>query len=165
MLRRHSYHAKRYLAMSNLLNNIEHLVERGASFQMVVTGYSMLPLLGYGRDSIILHRTNDDEDIMHRAAMFRMANGRIIVHRVIAIDNGIVTLRGDGNLTQTEQCHRNEIIGVVDKVVRENGKVVSCTTRWWRIRERIWLCQPYFVRRYALAIMRRWLNFKRGKQQ
>ncbi len=148
---------------NSLLNNIENLVEPGASFEMMVTGYSMLPLLGYGRDHIILHRTTEDEDIMHRAAMFRMPNGRIIVHRVKAIDNGIVTLQGDGNIQQTEQCRRDEIIGVVDKVVRESGKVVSCTTRCWRMRERIWLGQPRIVRRYALAIMRRWLNFKRGK--
>ena len=61
--------------MNNLIiDNIEQLVERGESFEMVVTGYSMLPLLGYGRDRIVLHRTTDTEDIMHRAAMFRMAD-------------------------------------------------------------------------------------------
>ena len=58
MLRQHNYHTRRYSEMNNsLLNNIENLVERGASFEMMVTGYSMLPLLGYGRDHIILHRT------------------------------------------------------------------------------------------------------------
>lgn len=149
--------------MNNLIiDNIEQLVERGESFEMVVTGYSMLPLLGYGRDRIILHRTTDTEDIMRRAAMFRMADRRIIVHRVIRIENGVVTLQGDGNLKQTEQCRRSDIIGVVDSVIRQNGRRVSCTSRWWRIRERIWLGQPYIVRRYALAIMRRWLNYKRN---
>lgn len=149
--------------MNNLIiDNIEQLVERGESFEIVVTGYSMLPLLGYGRDRIILHRTTDTEDIMRRAAMFRMADRRIIVHRVIRIENGVVTLQGDGNIQQTEQCRRSDIIGVVDSVIRQNGKRVSCTSRWWRIRERIWLGQPRIVRRYALAIMRRWLNYKRG---
>lgn len=149
--------------MNNLIiDNIEQLVERGESFEMVVTGYSMLPLLGYGRDRIILHRTTDTEDIMRRAAMFRMADRRIIVHRVIRIENGVVTLQGDGNLKQTEQCRRSDIIGVVDNVIRQNGRRVSCTSRWWRIREWIWLGQPYIVRRYALAIMRRWLNYKRN---
>lgn len=149
--------------MNNLIiDNIEQLVDCGESFEMVVTGYSMLPLLGYGRDHIILHRTTDTEDIMHRAAMFRMADRRIIVHRVIRIEDGVVTLQGDGNIQQREQCRRSDIIGVVDSVIRQNGRRVSCTSRWWRIRERIWLGQPRFVRRYALAIMRRWLNYKRG---
>ncbi len=149
--------------MNNLIiDNIEQLVERGESFEMVVTGYSMLPLLGYGRDRIVLHRTTDTEDIMHRAAMFRMADRRIIVHRVIRIEDDMVTLQGDGNIQQREQCRRSEIIGVVDSVIRQNGRRVSCTSRWWRIRERIWLGQPCFIRRYALAIMRRWLNYKRG---
>lgn len=149
--------------MNNLIiDNIEQLVERGESFEMVVTGYSMLPLLGYGRDRIVLHRTTDTEDIMHRAAMFRMADRRIIVHRVIRIEDDMVTLQGDGNIQQREQCRRSEIIGVVDSVIRQNGIRVSCTSRWWRIRERIWLGQPRIVRRYALALMRRWLNYKRG---
>lgn len=149
--------------MNNLIiDNIEQLVERGESFEMVVTGYSMLPLLGYGRDRIVLHRTTDTEDIMHRVVMFRMADRRIIVHRVIRIEDGMVTLQGDGNIQQREQCRRSEIIGVVDSVIRQNGRRVSCTSRWWRIRERIWLGQPRIVRRYALALMRRWLNYKRG---
>lgn len=149
--------------MNNLIiDNIEQLVERGESFEMVVTGYSMLPLLGYGRDRIVLHRTTDTEDIMHRAAMFRMADRRIIVHRVIRIEDDMVTLQGDGNIQQREQCRRSEIIGVVDSVIRQNGRRVSCTSRWWRIRERIWLGQPRIVRRYALALMRRWLNYKRA---
>ena len=95
--------------------------------------------------------------------MFRTTNRRIIVHRVIAIDGDKVTFHGDGNLAQTEECSRKDVIGVVDTVIRQNGKEVSCTTRWWRIRERIWLAQPIIIRRYALAIMRRWLNFKKRR--
>lgn len=143
------------------MDNIEHIVERGESFEMVVTGYSMLPLLGYGHDRIVLHRTTDDEPIINRAAMFRMGGRRIIVHRVINIDDkGIVTLKGDGNLRQTELCRRDEIIGIVDSVIRKSGKHVSCTSRCWRMRERIWLSQPYIIRRFALAVMHRWLDRK-----
>lgn len=146
---------------NNIFDNIESIIEIGASFEMVVTGYSMLPLLGYGRDRIILHRTTSDEDIMGRIAMFRSPSKHIIVHRVIAINGNVVTLQGDGNIYKQEECLRSEIIAVVDYVQRQNGKIVSCTDSCWRRREKIWLGQPLIVRRYALAVMRRWLNFKR----
>jgi hypothetical protein len=146
--------------MNKILDNIELLVPIEQSFEIVVTGYSMLPLLGYGRDTIIVRRTDATESIDNRIAMFRMPNGRITVHRVIEVRDGIVRLKGDGNLYQIEECPREKIIGVVESVKRQSGKVVSCTSRSWHRRERIWLCQPLFVRRYAIAIMRRWLNWK-----
>jgi hypothetical protein len=144
-----------------LTSNIEHIVNPGETFKMVVTGYSMLPLLGYGDDTIILRRTTEDEDIAGRIAMFRASDGHIIVHRIISIKNGVVTLRGDGNIVQCEKCLRSEILGVVECVVRQSGREVSCISLCWRMRERMWLIQPMIVRRYALAIIRRMANLKR----
>ena len=144
-----------------LTSNIEHLVNPGETFKMVVTGYSMLPMLGYGDDTIILRRTADDDDIMGRIAMFRTSDGHIVVHRVIDIEDGIVTLRGDGNIVQCERCARKDILGVVERVERQSGREVSCMSRWWRICEQMWLIQPMIVRRYILAIIRRMANLKR----
>lgn len=170
MLLRHNYREQRYyhsMKQSEYIAklNIEQLVEPGELFKMYVKGYSMLPLLGYGRDEIVLRRTTTEEDIAGRIAMFRTLDGRIIVHRIIDIKDGIVTLRGDGNIEQCERCAREDIIGIVESVVRGNGRTISCTTRWWHTRERIWLGQPKLVRRYALAIMRRWCNFKRRNRE
>ena len=136
--------------MHSVIDNIEEIVEPGQCFNIVVTGYSMLPLLGYGKDSIVVRRTSNDEHIEGRIAMFRGADRHIIVHR-----------QGFGNPYHGEQTPRSTVIGVVESVVRESGKVVSCTTRSWHRRERIWISTPRIVRRYALGIMRRWLNFKR----
>ena len=72
--------------MQKVLDNIENIVEVGGNFRMIVTGYSMLPLLGYGHDHIIVRRTDLSEPIHGRIAMFRTPNRRIIVQRVIEID-------------------------------------------------------------------------------
>lgn len=146
--------------MNRVLDNIEELIAVGECFELRVTGFSMLPLLGYGHDTIIVRRTTATEQIERRVAMFRERDGHIVVHRVLSVKDGIVTLKGDGNIRGTEQCPRERIIGVVERVRRGNGRVVSCTTRWWRMRERLWLWQPLIVRRYALAVMRRWIKFK-----
>ena len=140
--------------------SIEDIVEVGQLFKIVVTGYSMLPLLGLRRDTIILRRIDDNEDISGRIAMFRNEKGHIVVHRVISVDNNMVTLRGDGNLYQVEQSPRTEIIALLESVIRENGKEVSCTSKQWRRKERRWLALPLWMRRYILAILRRWCDFR-----
>ena len=140
--------------------SIEDIVEVGELFKAVVTGYSMLPLLGLRRDTIILRRIDDNEDISGRIAMFRNEKGHIVVHRVISVDNNMVTLRGDGNLYQVEQSPRTEIIALLESVIRENGKEVSCTSKQWRRKERRWLALPLWMRRYILAILRRWCDFR-----
>lgn len=150
--------------MHKVLDNIEHLVAVGESFELHVKGYSMLPMLGYGDDIIIVRRVDTEDSIVGRIAMFRGMRGQIIVHRVLSVENERVVLRGDGNIIQTEECQRGEIIGVVDKVRRESGKVVDCTTPKWRRRERLWLSTPRWVRGKMLGVMRRWLDFKRKKR-
>ena len=145
--------------------DITELLDEGAQFKIVVRGYSMLPLLGLGHDTIILRRVDKSEDISGRIAMFRNNNGRIVVHRIIGINGSIVSLRGDGNLYQVEQCRREEIIAVLESVVRENGKEISCTSSRWRRMERLWLTTPLIVRRYTLAVLRRVADFRNRKRR
>lgn len=154
---------KTFFSEQRVLNNIELLVDVGSDFEIRVTGYSMLPLLGHPGDRIIVRRTDGKEPIEGCIAMFRTENGNIVVHRVISVDNEMVTLRGDGNLTQSEQARREDIIGVVKSVRRRSGEVVECTSRAWRRRERLWLSLPYALRRYSLALLHRWLDYKNKK--
>lgn len=150
--------------MRKVLDNIELLVGVGESFELHVKGYSMLPMLGFGDDVIVVRRVDAEENIVGRIAMFRGSQNQIVVHRVLSVNDGVVVLRGDGNIIQTEECQRGEIIGVVDKVRRESGKIVDCTTPRWRRRERLWLATPRWVRGKMLGVMRRWLDYKRKKR-
>lgn len=150
--------------MHKVLDNIELLVPVGQSFELHVKGYSMLPMLGFGDDVIIVRRVDAEEHIVGRIAMFRGAQNQIIVHRVLSVTDGVVVLRGDGNIVQTEQCQRGEIIGVVDMVRRASGKVVDCTTPRWKRMERLWLAVPRWIRGKMLGAMRRWLDYKRKKR-
>ena len=150
---RHNLFTKIYMDKCNIINNIEHLVDVGKVFEIKVTGYSMLPLLGYDEDKITILRIDENTPILNRIAMFRSKNGQIIVHRIIEVSNELVTLRGDGNIFGYEKCLRKEIIGVVESVIRKNGKEYHCLSQWWLKRERIWLLLPLTIRRYILAII------------
>jgi hypothetical protein len=147
-----------------VLDNIERIVDVGQSFELRVNGYSMLPLLGYAGDTIIVRRVSADESIAGRIAMFRGVKGNIIVHRVLGVDAGTVRLRGDGNIAQIERVQRAEIIGVVESVRRRGGRVVSCSSRWWHLKERLWLAIPLRIRGYLLAMLRRMLDYKYNKR-
>ena len=157
---RHDCRTKQYMKQERLLNNIENLVDVGDCFVLRVLGYSMLPMLGHCSDKIVVRRIGPEHDIMHRIAMFRTPQNKIIVHRVIAVQGDEVVLQGDGNLYEVERCSRAEIVGVVESVRRRGGREISCTTKKWQRRERLWLSQPLFVRRCVLAIMRRWFGLK-----
>jgi hypothetical protein len=150
--------------MHRVLDNIERIVDVGQSFELRVNGYSMLPLLGYAGDTIIVRRVSVDESIAGRIAMFRGVKGNIIVHRVLGVDAGTVRLRGDGNIAQIERVQRADIIGVVESVRRRGGRVVSCSSRWWHLKERLWLAIPLRIRGYLLAMLRRMLDYKYNKR-
>lgn len=145
--------------MSNcLVDRFEEAVDYGECFNIRVDGTSMLPLLGYGRDTIIIRRTRTDEPIEGRIAMYRLGPKHYVTHRVVKVDNDIVTLLGDGRITRDEPVHRDMIVGVVEGVIRKSGRKLSCTSRIWRFREWLWLSQPMFIRRYAIAIIHRWMK-------
>ncbi len=141
------------------VDRFEETVEYGECFKIRVTGHSMLPLLGYGRDTIIIRRTRHDEAIVGRIAMYRLGPKHYVTHRVISVDGDTVTLLGDGRITYDEPIRRDMIVGVVESVIRQNGRLLSCTSRTWRLKERLWLMQPMIVRRYALALLHRWIRF------
>ena len=154
-------HIMHYMEKSNLIGHLCDIIPEDSCFELRVTGYSMLPLLGYNQDRIVVKRVDETFDINNRIAMFRTKQGKIIVHRVVCVVDDMVVMQGDGNLQGVEQCLRAEVIGVVESVIRKSGKIVSCTSCSWRLKESIWLGLPYIVRRYTLALLRRWLDRKR----
>jgi SOS-response transcriptional repressor LexA len=140
------------------IDRLEEFVEYGECFEVRVNGESMLPLLGYGSDTLIIRRVDTHEPIEGRIAMYRPAPNHYITHRVMRTDGNNVYLLGDGRLTYDAPIPRDNIVGIVEGVIRQDGHKESCTSLSWRIRERLWLMQPLIIRRFTLAIIRRWMK-------
>lgn len=138
------------------IDRIEEAVEYGECFNIRVEGESMLPLLGRAGDVIVVRRIHIDEPIVGRIAMCRVRSKHYVTHRVIKRDSGMVIMRGDGRLTFDDPVERESIVGIVEGVIRQNGKRESCLSQYWRLRERLWLAQPIWMRRITLGIIRRW---------
>lgn len=122
------------------------------SVTFVVRGFSMRPFLENGRDKVIL--TPPREPKVGDVVLAEVREQIYALHRVIKIENGTYTMRGDGNpLSMTEQFTYDKIIGIVDGFIRK-GKEVSTGSRKWRFYSAMWnALKP--LRRILLAIYRR----------
>ena len=133
---------------------VEELLAEGRQVTILVRGNSMRPLLRDGRDKVILRKAND-EDIKIGAVLLFRHRGSHVMHRVTKIEGDVVIFEGDGNYKLQEVASRNDIIAVMETVVRPSGRRIECRGRRWRVLSFVWLSQARFVRRVILGIMRR----------
>ena len=134
-----------------LLPEVERLLGEGESVMLRVKGNSMLPFIVGDRDSVVLGKTErlNKGDI----ALAHLADGRYVLHRILAIADERVTLMGDGNLYGTEECRRQDIGGIAVKILR-NGKYIDPTSPCEQRKATLWrIVKP--IRRYLLAIYKR----------
>lgn len=122
------------------------------SVTFVVRGYSMRPFLEDRRDKVMLipPRTPRVGDVVLAAIGEKV----YALHRVIKIEDGIYTMRGDGNpLSMKEQFREADIIGIAQAFIRK-GKVVPTAGFKWQVYSFAWKMLTPF-RRILLAIYRR----------
>lgn len=122
------------------------------SVTFIVRGFSMRPFLDDGRDKVVLAPPREPK--IGDVVLAEISEKRYALHRVIKVENGIYTMRGDGNpLRMTEQFTQDKIIGLADGFIRK-GKFVSTDSRQWRCYSAVWnILKP--LRRILLAIYRR----------
>ena len=122
------------------------------SVTFIVRGFSMRPFLEDGRDKVVLSPPREPK--IGDVVLAEISEKRYALHRVIKVENGIYTMRGDGNpLRMTEQFTQDKIIGLADGFIRK-GKFVSTDSRKWRFYSAVWnILKP--LRRILLAIYRR----------
>ena len=137
---------KRVISNEVLLEEAATLMTEGREVSFTPLGSSMLPFIRGGRDSVTLRKLPvvNVGDIV----LIRLPGPRYVLHRVIGLEPGRVTLMGDGNLSGTESCPPEDVLGTVTAIQRGKRVVRPGDGKWWR---RI----PLFFRRYLLAIYRR----------
>lgn len=121
-------------------------LQSGKLVEFETHGFSMIPLLHDGGDRVILAqpsfplRLND-------VALCKTDEGRYVLHRVIAINNGGYTLCGD-NCVTTEFCvGDSDVVGVAAAFIR-NGKKTEVSSKKYRfyVRHRAFFLKLWRVR-------------------
>ena len=136
---------------NEIIEEAVRLVREGVNVTLPVNGYSMLPFIIGGKESVILHRPGliDVGDVV----LAWVDGNRYVVHRIIKLDYDRVTLMGDGNLT-TEHCALGDIKARVTHVVSADNKERDLHNRWRVRAAKLWYwLRP--IRKYLLAIYRR----------
>jgi hypothetical protein len=96
------------------------LLAAGRTVRVVNLSDSLWPLVRRG-DALELD-PGARLDVGALAAVLR--SGRLVVHRVVALDGDVVRLKGDANGHEDPPVRRGEVVAVATAIVRPGGRVV-----------------------------------------
>lgn len=140
------------LPNNDIIAEVIRLLDTCSSVILPVKGYSMLPFIIGGVESVELVKP---ETVKVGDVVLAWINGsRYVVHRVIKVDGENVELMGDGNLKGGEYCKLSDVAARADYVVDKHEKKRYLYTPW-RVRgSRLWWkLKP--LRRIILGVYRR----------
>lgn len=109
------------MTVAQMLPLIEETIESGGVFTLYPKGVSMLPLIRYGKDAVLL-RTPErlkKGDII----LYRRDNGAFVLHRIIGEKKAGFVLCGDNQYVKEPGIRREQVIAVVEAVLREGERV------------------------------------------
>ena len=118
-----------------LLGEICLHLSQGRTVKLRAKGNSMRPFIHGNEDILVLSSADPlrNGDI----ALARIDDTRYVVHRIIGINDGRITLMGDGNLYENEMCSRHDVYGTVEKVIRA-GKERNIKSTYSPFKENTW---------------------------
>ncbi|MDO4737111.1 MAG: S24/S26 family peptidase [Bacteroidales bacterium] len=141
---------------SIFLPQVVRLIEEGHSATIIARGDSMRPFIEDGRDKLVLGKA--DSIKVGDVILAEVSEGSFVCHRIERISNGMITMRGDGNVIGTECFPKDKVRAKLLQVIRKGKVYTMATSRLWRLYSAIWP-RLYPVRRYLLALYRLiWLH-------
>ena len=141
---------------AKFLPEVVKMLNEGHTVTLRLKGFSMRPFLEDNRDKALLKKVNAPK--VGDPVLAEISPGHFVLHRIIAMSQDEVVLRGDGNLN-TETCRKQDIVGAVAGFYRKGRNTLDRTDgRKWRLYSFLWT-HLYPIRRYLLAFYRRiWLK-------
>ncbi len=141
---------KLVLANDVFFDEVIHLLDKGRRVTIPVKGFSMLPFIRGGKDTVVLEKATEiaPDDIV----LFRYS-GRWVMHRVLFIEDGLVTIQGDGVWSGREVVGPKQIYGRAVEILRRGKRRVNPYSAWqlWKVHRWQGLGR---LRRYILFIYR-----------
>lgn len=112
-----------------LLPLIREQIELGGSVRIAPRGTSMLPMLRYGVDSVVLSPV-PDRLRKYDIPFYRRDNGQFVLHRIVAAGD-TYTCIGDNQFQLEPGIRRDQMIAVVTSFTR-GGREISVTNPLYR---------------------------------
>ncbi len=140
------------IANDVIAEETKRLIDEGQEVTLRVKGNSMLPFIHGDKDMAVLRSVSKPLSRWDIVLAYD-TRGVLVLHRIIKIEDNVLTLMGDGNLKGVEQCKQTDVIAKLEAVQREERRW-DCNTRNARLKAVIWFrIRP--LRRYLLGVYRR----------
>ena len=143
-----------------LLNNeaffieVSQMLQSGNSVTLRAKGNSMLPFIMEERDTVVLQKV--EAFAVGSVVLACLPGNRYVLHRGDRIKGELTSWRGDGTLQAMEGCRREDVAGVVVKIIRD-GRVIDITSSSQLFMAALWR-KLLPVRRYLLFVCRWWMR-------
>ena len=128
------------------------LIDMGHQVTIRARGYSMRPFIEHNRDELVFGQIKRPI-VVGDVVLAEVAPGRFVCHRVDAVGDKRIRLRGDGNIYGTEICRREDVRAMLDAIIRKGTQWNLETSRVWHIYSWLWV-RLLGVRKHLLAIYR-----------
>ncbi len=128
-------------------------IAEGERVRIRAKGNSMLPFIRDIKDEIILVKPNEKSFQKGCLLLVQLTDESYVLHRVKKLDDSLILLHGDGNLSTFETCTPKYVIAEATVVIR-NGKMIRKGSFLWNLYRYLWP-RNLFLRRVCLAIYRR----------
>lgn len=134
--------------MKDIYPFILEALNNGSTATIVVSGISMQPMLYNGRDTVTLSKPKFPLK-KYDLPLFRLDDGRFILHRVIDINkDGTYICRGDNRWESEDGIRDDQIIGVVTSFVRNGKRTVIKNSLLYFLYTRTWKVMHHFKKYY-----------------
>lgn len=100
--------------------NIEQLIEQNGFYVSTTVGTSMWPMLRHRRDTVVIKKMNSRFK-KYDVALYRMPNGKLLLHRVIKVLPEGYIGRGDNRIATENFCD-SQVVGILDSFYRKGEK-------------------------------------------
>ncbi len=131
-----------------LIPELVKIMDEGHTITITPKGVSMRPFLESKRDKAVLKKATNPQtgDVV----LAEVAPRKYVLHRIIKISDGIVTLRGDGNIG-VEKCRVKDVKAVAIGFYRKGRETLDRTDgRKWKIYSWAWT-KLFPIRRYLIG--------------
>ena len=127
---------RKFYNMKELAPVIEQTVSEGRRVKFTITGNSMFPLFADRRDRVTVEKA--DNIRKYDIVLHLREDGHYILHRVIGVKNGVLTIAGDNETVKEKGVLPSQVIAKVTSFVRKD-KECSVDNLLYKLYCRVWL--------------------------
>lgn len=127
---------------------IRKILAEGGNFQFAPRGTSMQPYIYQGRDQVVLAPLPEGKLKKYQVILYKRKNGAYVLHRIVKVKKDSYTMRGDNQFQNEKGIKKEQMIGLVTKVVR-GEKEKSMETITARFTAMIWVKTAFLRKMYG----------------